>query len=196
MVGWLRLENLEECCSTIIREGIPGDFVETGIWRGGCGILMRAALEAYGDTTRSVWLFDSFEGLPKGDGSAYPLDKDDPHWMLAPYLGVNLEQVQANFSQYELLDDRTKFVKGWFRDTIPGSTVDQISALRLDGDMYESTWVVLTNLYPKLSPGAFVIVDDYGALPNCKAAIDEFRTQHSICSPIREIDWTGVYWRK
>jgi len=196
MVGCVRLEHLEECCSTIVREGIPGDFVETGIWRGGCGILMRAVLEAYGETQRSIWLFDSYEGLPKPDPAAFPLDTGDFHWTLAPYFGVSLEQVQRNFARYELLDSRTKFIKGWFRDTMPAAEVRDISLLRLDGDMYESTWIVLTHLYPRLSPGAFVIVDDYGALPNCKAAIDEFRATYAIDSPVTKIDWTGVYWRK
>lgn len=196
MVGWIRLESLQESCATVIREGIPGDFVETGIWRGGCGILMRAVLDAFSDSTRSVWLFDSFEGLPKPDAATYPLDRDDPHWTLAPYLGVSLDQVKSNFSRYELLDSRTHFVKGWFKDTVPFAPVDSISVLRLDGDMYESTWEVLTHLYPKLSPGGFAIVDDYGALPNCKRAVDDFRKKHFINSPIAQVDWTGVFWRK
>jgi hypothetical protein len=196
MVGWMRLEALEHCCRQVVRESVPGDFVETGIWRGGCGILMRGVLEALADKTRSVWLFDSFEGLPKPDEGAYPLDKDDLHWKLAPYLGVPLETVKANFARYELLDDRTRFVKGWFKDTIPVADIEQISMLRLDGDMYESTWLVLTHFYPKLSQGGFVIVDDYGALPNCRAAVNDFRAKHSISSPIQGIDWTGVFWRK
>jgi hypothetical protein len=196
MVGWIRLETLEHCCMQVIRESIPGDFVETGIWRGGCGILMRGVLEAIADETRSVWLFDSFEGLPKPDEDSYPLDKDDPHWKLAPYLGVPLETVKANFARYELLDDRTRFVKGWFKDTIPVANLEEISVLRLDGDMYESTWLVLTHLYPKLAKGGFVIVDDFGALPNCQAAVNDFRAKHSISSPIHAIDWTGVFWRK
>jgi hypothetical protein len=196
MVGWIRLETLEHCCMQAVYESIPGDFVETGIWRGGCGILMRAVLRAVADQTRSVWLFDSFEGLPKPDEESYPRDKDDSHWQLAPYLGVPLEIVKANFTRYELLDDRTRFVKGWFKDTVPLAGIDAISVLRLDGDMYESTWLVLTHLYPKLSQGGFVIIDDYGALPNCKAAVDDFRSEHSITSPIHRIDWTGVFWRK
>ncbi len=196
MVGWLRLESLEKCCSTVLREAIPGDFVETGIWRGGCGILMRAVLAAYSDPTRSLWLFDSFQGLPKPDPASYPLDDGDPHWTLAPYLGVSLDQVQRNFARYELLDNRTIFVKGWFRDTVPATQVNSISLLRLDGDMYESTWVVLEHFYQRLSPGGFVIVDDYGALPNCKIAIDEFRSKYLIKAPITKIDWTAVFWRK
>jgi O-methyltransferase len=196
MVGWVRLESLENCCATALREHVPGDFVETGIWRGGCGILMRAILEAYSDENRTLWLFDSFEGLPKPDVDVYPKDKDDVNWTVNAYLGVTLEQVKANFARYQLLDERVVFTKGWFRDTVPQNAIDSISVLRLDGDMYESTWLVLTHLYPKLSPGGFVIVDDYGALDNCKAAVDEFRAKHSILSPITKIDWTGISWRK
>ena len=94
------------------------------------------------------------------------------------------------------LDERTQFVKGWFRDTIPHSEVKNISVLRLDGDMYESTWLVLTHFYPKLSAGGFIIIDDYGAIPSCKAAVDDFRAQQSILSAISEVDWTGIFWRK
>jgi O-methyltransferase len=196
MVGWVRLESLGECCATAIRESVNGDFVEAGIWRGGCGILMRAVLAAFSDKTRSVWLFDSFEGLPTPDAESYPLDKDDPHWTLAPYLGVSLEQVKSNFARYELLDERIKFIKGWFRDTITCAEMDSISVLRLDGDMYESTWLGLSHLYPKVSPGGFIVIDDYGALPNCKTAVDEFRAKYSITSPMVTVDWTGVFWRK
>jgi hypothetical protein len=196
MVGMKRLENLQECCLAAIRDSIAGDFVETGVWRGGCGILMRATLAACQDADRKVWLFDSFEGLPKPDAAAFPADKNDQHWTYGSYLGVSIDQVKANFERYELLDDRTVFTKGWFRDTIPNSDVGPISVLRLDGDMYESTWLVLTHFYPRVSSGGYVIVDDYGAIPTCKAAVDDFRRQHSIASPISSVDWTGVFWRK
>ena len=82
-----------------------------------------------------------------------------------------------------------------FRDTIPKAKVDSISVLRLDGDLYESTWLVLDHLYPKVSPGGFVIIDDY-ALPTCKAAVDDFRAKHSIHSLVTTIDWSGIFWRK
>jgi Macrocin-O-methyltransferase (TylF) len=196
MVGMERLGNLQECCLSAIRNSIPGDFVETGVWRGGCGILMRATLAASEDAERKVWLFDSFEGLPKPDAGAFPEDKNDQHWTYSSYLGVSIDQVKANFERYELLDDRTVFTKGWFRDTVPHSEVGPISVLRLDGDMYESTWLVLTHFYPRVSSGGFVIVDDYGAIPTCKAAVDDFRRRHSIASPMSSVDWTGVFWRK
>ncbi len=142
MVGMKRLQNLEQCCLAAIRDRIPGDFVETGVWRGGCGILMRAVLAATGDESRTAWLFDSFQGLPKPDAASFPKDDGDLLWKHSGYLGVSLEQVEANFRRYELLDERTRFVPGWFRDTIPSAEVDAISVLRLDGDMYESTWLV------------------------------------------------------
>lgn len=196
MVGMKRLNNLEKCCLSVIEDGVPGDFVETGTWRGGCGILMRGVLESCSDSMRRVWLFDSFEGLPKPDAAAFPADSDDQFWTFSSYLGVSVEQVMANFRQYELLDDRVRFVKGWFRDTIPTSNLGPISVLRLDGDMYESTWIVLTHLYPKVSPGGFVVIDDYGCIPACKQAVDDFRRDHSIQSPLSSVDWSGVFWRK
>lgn len=196
MVGMKRLDNLQQCCQIALVDSVAGDFVETGIWRGGCGILMRAILDAFGDQQRRVWLFDSFEGLPKPDSQSFPKDKDDPLWTFSSYLGVSLNQVKDNFRRYELLDGRINFVKGRFSDTIPIADVDTISVLRLDGDMYESTWVALTHLYPKLQAGGFVIIDDYGAIPNCKAAADDFRQRYSIQSPMTVVDWTGVYWRK
>ena len=109
-------------------------------------------------------------------------------------LAVSLEQVQANFARYELLDDQVKFLKGWFRDTLPDSPVEALAVMRLDGDLYESTMDALVHLYPKLSPGGFVIVDDYG-LTTCRAAVDDYRERHEIKEPLVEIDWTGAYWR-
>ncbi|MBV9154915.1 MAG: TylF/MycF family methyltransferase [Acidobacteriaceae bacterium] len=195
MVGMKRLDNLQHCCLSAIYNHVPGDFVETGVWRGGCSILMRATLAAAGDQVRNTWLFDSFEGLPKPDPNSFPKDEGDSLWAFSSYLGVSLDQVKANFERYELLDERTQFVRGWFRDTIPNAGVDKISVLRLDGDMYESTWLVLTSLYPKISPGGFVIVDDYGAIPACQSAVDDFRQKHSIRSPMTQVDWTGVFWQ-
>ena len=196
MVGMKRLENLQQCCTSAINDGIPGDFVETGVWRGGCGILLRATLEACEDRERKVWQFDSFQGLPKPDANSFPADDGDRLWTYGSYLGISLEEVKANFEKYELLDDRTIFIKGLFRDTVPHSEIGSISVLRLDGDMYESTWLVLTHFYPRLSRGGFVIIDDYGAIPNCKVAVDEFRREHCIDSPMTTVDWTGVFWRK
>lgn len=195
MVGLLRLDNLQSCVLSVIEDDVPGDVLEAGVWRGGASIFMRAALKAYGDTTRNVWVADSFQGLPAPDTGRYPQDEGDVHHTLSDYLGVSLNQVQENFERYGLLDDRVRFLPGWFKDTLPSAPVEAISVLRLDGDMYESTMESLIHLYDKVSSGGYVIIDDF-ALPRCRAAVEDFRQRGSIAEPIVEIDWTGVYWRK
>lgn len=196
MIGWKRLESLQDCAERVLRDGIPGDLFEAGVWRGGASILMRAVLKVYGDSQRIVWLADSFQGLPKANAVRYPADGDDHLADFNAYLGVSLERVQANFARYGLLDDQVRFLEGWFCDTLPSAPVQQIAVLRLDGDMYESTMNILDNLYHRVSPGGFVVVDDYGALANCKIAVDEFRDRHEIREPLETIDWTGVFWRR
>lgn len=195
MIGLKRLNNLQSCIEQVLRDEVPGDFIETGVWRGGACIFMRAALQAYGDATRQVWVADSFEGLPKPDGR-YPQDKGDRHWKKSDFLGVSLDQVKANFSRYALLDDRVRFLKGWFKDTLPTAPIEKLAILRLDGDMYASTMDSLQNLYPKLSAGGYVIIDDYGEILSCRKAVDEFRASNQIETPVIPIDLGGVYWRK
>jgi O-methyltransferase len=194
MIGLKRLENLHYCIKQVLADEIPGDFIETGVWRGGACILMRAALKAYGDGTRQVWVADSFEGLPKPDGR-YQQDDGDLHWTKEE-LSVSLDQVKANFSRYGLLDDGVRFLKGWFKDTLPTAPIEQLAILRLDRDMYSSTMDALQNLYPKLSEGGYVIIDDYGAIDACRRAVDDFRASNRIAPPFCRIDWSGIYWRK
>ncbi len=196
MIGMARLDNVQACVEDVVLEGVPGDLVETGVWRGGCAIFMRAVLKAWNITDRSVWLADSFQGLPVPDEDSYVQDRGDRHSELKSYLGVPLDVVKQNFRRYELLDHQVRFIPGWFKDTLHLAPIGSIAVLRLDGDMYESTHVALSSLYPKLSAGGFVIIDDYGALPNCKAAVDDFRKAHYIDEIMHEIDWTGVYWRR
>jgi O-methyltransferase len=196
MVGVKRLDNVQQCVVDVLRRGVAGDLVETGVWRGGTSIFMRGILAAYGDHTRTVWLADSFQGLPRPDEKKYPKDAGDPLWKVSGYLGVSLEEVKENFRRYCLLDEQVRFLPGWFKDTLPRAPIQQISVLRLDGDMYESTMDALNSLYAKVSEGGYIIVDDYGALPNCKAAIHDFRDAHNINDEMHIVDWTGVYWQK
>jgi hypothetical protein len=195
MIGIKRLENIRECVKTVIEEDVPGDLVETGVWRGGASIFMRAALDAFGDSTRKIWCADSFEGLPAPDLDRYPQDAGVT-WHTHSVLAVSLEQVKANFAKYGLLDSRVIFLKGWFKDTLPAAPIERISILRLDGDMYASTMDALNALYTKVSPGGFVIVDDYGIPEDgCRKAITDFRSAHEIYFPIQDIDGWGVFWR-
>lgn len=199
MIGMQRLTSLQRCVETVLQEDVPGDLVECGVWRGGASILMRAVLAAYGDEKRNVWLCDSFEGVPPPDEKNYEADKLPRFNMglhhAAPVLAVTQDQVKANFERYGLLDDQVRFIPGWFKDTLHKSPIEQISVLRLDGDLYESTIQALEPLYPKLSPGGYCIIDDYN-LEYCRKAVADYRSQHGITAEIIDIDGYGAYWRK
>jgi hypothetical protein len=194
MIGLHRLDNLQACIVDVLERGVPGDLMETGVWRGGAAIFMRAVLKAYGDPERVVWAADSFAGLPRPDPERFPADAGDELWTQKP-LAVPVDEVRANFERYGLLDDRVRFLEGWFRDTLPGAPVEQLALLRLDGDLYESTMVALEALYDRVSPGGYVLVDDY-ALPTCRAAVEDFRRDRAVAAPLEHVDWTGAFWRK
>ena len=195
MIGLRRMDNIQFCVETVLRDGVPGDLIETGVWRGGATIFMRGILKAHGDTERTVWAADSFEGLPKPDPHRYPADTGDTHHRFTG-LQVGVEQVKHNFLRYGLLDDQVRFLVGWFEDTLPSAPIEQLAVLRLDGDMYASTMQALVALYPKLSVGGFCIVDDYGNVPGCKRAVHDFRQEHQIVDEIIDIDGFGAFWRK
>jgi O-methyltransferase len=179
----------------VLARGVDGDMIETGVWRGGSCILMRALIKLSGSQGRTVWVADSFSGLPPPDASSYPADARDRHHKFA-FLAVSEDEVRRNFARYGLLDEGVRFLPGWFRDTLPTLADRRWSLIRLDGDMYESTHVALEHLYPRLSPGGYVLVDDYGAVEGCRRAVEDFRSEHGISDEIEQIDWTGVLWRK
>lgn len=189
-----RLDNIQHCVETVLRDGVPGDLIETGVWRGGACIFMRAILAANGDPARKVWLADSFEGLPPPDTANFPADAGDKHHQWSEF-AVSRAEVEENFRRYGLLDDRVRFLEGWFKDTLPGAPIDRLAVMRLDGDMYESTMQALESLYDRLSPGGFVIVDDY-YLPACAKAIHDFRDARGIADEIVNIDNRGCFWRR
>jgi O-methyltransferase len=194
MIGHARLDNLEACARVVFAEHVPGDFLEAGVWRGGACVFLRALLDLEeGGPKRTVWAADSFEGLPPPNTKLYPLDRGDEHHAVS-FLRVGLEEVRLNFERYGLLDEHVRFLKGWFKDTLPGP-VGRLAILRLDGDMYESTIQTLDALYDRVSPGGFVIVDDY-ILLGARMATDDFRAARGIAVPLVHIDHTGVFWRK
>jgi hypothetical protein len=195
MIGLKRLDNIQYCIEDVLRRGVQGDLIETGVWRGGATIFMRAVLKVYGVTDRRVWVADSFAGLPPPDPHKYPADAG-LNFHTCPILAVSLEQVKANFERYGLLDAQVVFLKGWFRDTLPACPVQRLAVLRLDGDLYESTTDALVHLYPKLSVGGYVIVDDYGLIPACRQAVHDFRGRHRILEPIQPIDGAGIFWQR
>lgn len=195
MVGLNRLNNIEYCIHSIINNNIPGDFIETGVWRGGATILMRALLKEMKITDRRVWLADSFKGLPKPNPQLYTADKNNKLHTFK-ILTASVTEVKNNFKKYDLLDEQVVFLEGWFKDTLPNAPINKLALLRLDGDLYESTILALENLYPKLSIGGYTIVDDYNAFQYCKQAVTDYRNKHSITNTIIEIDKEAVYWQK
>jgi O-methyltransferase len=196
MIGLRRMDNIQQCVQTVLDDDVPGDLIEAGVWRGGACIFMKANLLARGDTSRTVWVADSFEGLPPPNATLYPADTgDDLHTRSG--LGVGADQVRHNFERYGVLDDKVKFLVGWFKDTLPKAPIDAISVMRLDGDMYESTWQAIEALYPKLSPGGFCIVDDFGSHQSqAGQAIIDYRKANGIEEEIVDIDGFGAYWRR
>ena len=191
MVGFKRLENLQECMETVINEGIQGDYIETGVWRGGACIFMRGVLRAYGIKDRIVWMADSFDGFPdatRPDDMELTSQKEQAH------LAVPLHDVVHNFELYGLMDDRVRAIQGWFSQTLPGP-VKKLAVLRLDCDLYESTMDVLQSLYKLLEPGGFCIIDDWN-VPMCREAVNNYRELHMVYEPLIDIDGHSVYWRK
>lgn len=191
------LENVESCVNETLENNIKGDFVEAGVWRGGACILAHNIFKI-ASSTKKVWVFDSFEGLPKPDAEKYPSDTGDNHWSI-PELSVSLEQVKKNFELFNVLDESVEFIKGWFKDTMPNNAIENISVLRLDGDMYESTIDPLEYLYPKLSSGGYCIIDDYTPRYGAFNAVNDYREKYNITEPIEVVSDSGVtigFWKK
>ena len=198
MIGRQRLDNIQWCVESVISEAVLGDLIETGVWRGGATIFMRAILAAHGISDRVVWVADSFQGFPTVERRSRAIDRgvDFTGGLGDTALSVDLETVKRNFERYGLLDSQVRFLVGWFADTLPTAPIEQLAVLRLDGDLYESTWDALSVLYPKVSAGGYVIVDDYGTFEGCRSAVDDYRRQMRISDPIQEIDDDSVFWRR
>lgn len=202
MLPLCRLNNLQSCMIDVIEKGVQGDVIETGVWRGGSTILMRAILKTYGVADRVVWVADLFEGLPEPDPKKFPLEAKAHHGAIMTksynHFAVGLEDVKRNFEAYGLLDDRVRFLKGWFKDTLPVAPIEKLAIMRLDGDYYELTRDGLVNLYNKLSVGGYVIVDDYGEdlWTYCRQAVDEFRSERNIREPMTTVDAKCSFWQK
>jgi O-methyltransferase len=210
MIGLRRMNNLHFLIEEVIRLNIPGDFIETGIWRGGASIFVTSMFLAYGQicpspTCRRVFVADSFKGIPAVDLAKYPEDSAHQGAHEIQILHDNSKElVQATFQSFGVLSNSVIWLKGWFKDTLPASKelFTTFSVIRLDGDTYESTWQPLVYLYKRLSIGGFVIVDDYTDWVGCRKAVNDFRTKFKITSEIRPAfhlvseEVRGVWWQK
>ena len=196
MIGLSGLDNLERCASRVFADGVPGDFLEAGACHGGASIFLRALQVAYGEEGRATWVADSFAGVPAPDHAVDREHELDLTEERHPWMAAGLEAVRDNFATYDLLSDNVRFLPGLFADTLPSAPVERLAILRLDGDLYASTRDTLTALYDRVSPGGFVIVDDYGCLAPCRQAVDEFIEERGLEVELHTVDWTRVCWRK
>jgi O-methyltransferase len=188
----------------MFKKNIPGTFVECGVWRGGSAGIMGLALK-HSHPNRSLHLFDSFEGLPEPgpeDGIQaieYSDNRGSGKLLTISKCVANLDIVKDFLLKKLHLDQRhIHFHVGWFQETIPiqAKKIGAIAVLRLDGDWYASTQGCLEYLYPLVSPGGAIILDDYYCWEGCKKATDEFRALHNITTPIVQIDKDCGYWIK
>jgi hypothetical protein len=194
MVGMERLDDLQMCIESVVADGIEGDVIEAGAWRGGASILARATLDSLGADARTVWVADSFRGLPPPDPQAFPEDRE-LDLSQVEFLAVPVEEVRSYFARFQCVAG-VEFVEGFFDETLPRLRGHRWSVIRLDGDTYEATWVGLESLYPSLSAGGYLIVDDFGLIKECRAAVHDFRRKSRITEPIEQIDWSGARWRR
>ena len=198
----VRCRHLWDSCSEALAQNVPGCFVECGVWKGGSSSIMALAIKN-SQQERQLHLFDSFEGLPE------PKEIDGEYAVI--YSGGRnsgelrtINQCRADIGGVrDLLIKKLKiperlihFHVGWFQDTIPieAQNLGSIAVLRLDGDWYDSTKVCLDHLYPLLSPGGVLILDDYYCWEGCRKASDEYRLKHNITSRIQKIDADAGYW--
>jgi hypothetical protein len=194
MAGLKRLDDLQACVETLVEDGIEGDLIEAGTWRGGAAILMRATLDTLGARDREVWLADSFQGFP-GAGDGPVVDPEAEEMSMLEFLSIPVEEVKASFERLGL-GDGVRFVPGFFAQTMPRLRGRRWSLVRLDGDSYEATRDCLDALYPGLAKGGYLVVDDYGAIEVCRRAVEEYRRDHGIAEPLEQVDWTCVRWRR
>ena len=202
------IQNSYDMAMNIVNNNIEGDFVECGVAAGAQIGAFQYALSV-AQKYRKIWAFDSYEGIPlagefdteQAGIGAITHNKFLPIEERLVSSGVtchSLENVKENFAKWGLLTDNIEFVKGWFQNTLPiyENQINKISILRLDGDLHESTLVCLKYLYPKVSEGGVIIIDDY-ALEGCRVAVKQYF--ESIKKPLPEminVDGNGVHYFK
>lgn len=192
MVGVHRLNHIRAAVEHVLGNGVRGDLVEAGVWRGGVCIFMRALLDIYREPDRRVWVADSFQGMPESTEAG---DRELALDQFNDILAVSQKDVEGNFRRYGLLDDRVVFLNGWFKDTLPSAPIEKIAVLRMDADLWSSTTDILNALYARVSVGGIIVVDDY-SLPVCAQAVREFRQKKGISDPLHTINEDAVWWCK
>ncbi len=180
----------------IVRNHVPGDIVECGVWSGGSILLAAHALLHFGDTSRRLYLYDTFAGMPRPEAI-------DARWDGVPALptwehhqrngrtwcyGGTQDHVRSVVCSSGYPAEKFVFVEGMVEDTLPATRPDQISLLRLDTDLYRSTYHELVHLYPLLAVGGILIIDDYGAFQGARIATDQFIEENRLPLFLSRVD--------
>lgn len=194
MIGEARAVNIIDVVKMLNREHVPGALVDCGVWRGGSTILMtQAHFDSCLDHSiaarieRHIYCCDTFDGFPETQALIEDVACPDA-------LRIPVGEVMANFDKFGVSRDCVRFVQGDVCETLHNIN-EPIALLRIDVDMHKPTLACLEILYPKLSKGCVVIIDDYGSTAfDCKRAVDEFRNKHGVTAPMVQIDSDGVYW--
>jgi O-methyltransferase len=196
----LQVVNLEEVIQYIAGKKINGAFVECGTFTGGASAFALRSILRNEKQSRPYWGFDSFEGLPE-PSSGDPSD--------ATLLGIYGKDIAKSgklvgsgicVADYDdclqylrgtgYPDNQIHLMKGWFQNTLNENRhkIGQIAVLRMDGDIYESTKVILEELFDNVVSGGVVIIDDYGGFAGCRNAVDKFLQSHGISPFLHYVD--------
>jgi len=195
MIGEIRLTQLGTAIRNIVSRDVPGNLLEAGAWLGGACIYMRAVLDILGVRNRIVYVCDAWDdGFPKPDGRFAIDNASTLH--TRQYFKTSNVLVRQNFTDYGYNDEQVRFVQGMFKDVLPTTDTGPLALLRCDGDLYSSTWDSLVACYDRVSPGGYIIQDDYNVIANAQEATDDFRAQRGITAPLVKVDWASVYWIK
>ncbi len=195
MTGPYRIQSLVNAVTYIDRCGISGDIVECGVWRGGSMMAAALTMIKLGSLTRDLYLFDTFEGMPEPGPNDTDPSGSGPIEGLAnitsDYYAVSVEQVRKNLHITGYPSERVRLIQGPVESTIPERAPERIALLRLDTDWYESTRHELVHLFPLLTVGGVLIIDDYGHFPGARRAVDEYLAAEDVPILLNRIDYTG-----
>jgi O-methyltransferase len=194
----LFFEIIEKIIFSISKYNISGDFVEVGVWKGATAIYIKALMEMY-KIKSTLWLFDAFD--TPIDWKKYTKEKDikalNEFFNIKDIIFPSLNEIVFQFNKFELNTNNIELIEGDVFDTLESQDIKNISLLRLDIDMYESTLFALEVLYPLVCSGGYIIIDDYYVEKfNCKEAVDYFRSEHNILEKLNRIGNFIVYWQK
>ena len=201
MVSWERIYGVISSIRYMIRDGIPGDVVECGVWKGGSMMAAAKTLLAIKDTQRDLYLFDTFAGMTapsKNDGSTFgrltpqeEYDKFRAKDGICQWCYSSIEETRQNMLSVGYPESKIHFVKGPVEQTIPAQAPKQIALLRLDTDFYESSKHEMIHLFPRLTKGGVLLLDDYGHWEGQRRAVDEYISEHQITLFMSRLDYTG-----